>query len=1347
MKKYLRAALSILLASIMLLAVVPYGAAAADDKLTFSVETKAAHTGEAVDIDVVMTGNPGIAAIGLDVSYDSEILTVENISFESAPGGVTESSPLTNNPIKIIWISASGDFQGDVVLATIRFRVSETVSEDQMSIVSLSYDPDDIYNAAEQNLACTTVSGGVYVTNALAGDINGDKKVNNKDVTRLLQYLAKWEVEVCHPAIDVNGDGKVNNKDVSRLMKYLAHWDVILYLTPTHSTGCVHTLMQVKSVAPTCEEAGNITYWHCEKCGKYFADANASQEIMPEDIVIPAAGHTPEVIPAVPATSDHGGSTEGSKCSVCGKILTEPQPIPILENTYSITYHLFDNDAYLQEVGIDNPNPTVFSSDSEMSLRNLKADGYIFNGWYTGEGDNGELIKKIPAGTTGNVELYARWAQRKYTITLNDQLSGTTNSLQYGISQSVTLPTPERYGYTFLGWSDEETNLTKTIPVGTTGNMTFYSHWTSNRTRTVPQKYISAPTVYEDEENGRYLFTYYIGSIENVPLFTIKTFGSALNIQGQQTFSGNSSISQSEANNIANMIANATTRTSAWTLPAAWNACNIDPIYSVQGTLPRQLKTPDGGWYLSNANYCENVTLPNGKSGAIHRWYQYGVDSLSVKAIPLEITCVDNNLEEIPTIISDENRTCGSFGESRNNYKVNSRANTASVTKYWNTETSYENSATCASDEQLSRILNNLLDDDYGSSTGSYTGLAVSQSEGNVYSAAFSFSDRETDISYSFSGDGLPTGYYRVVAACTVQVFAVVGFDIASNSYFTYSYGVQGSEVYPYLDYSLQSADFNDFENGVLPFAVPVGLDRNIDNALTASKGLIFDAATGTVTGYSGADKDVVIPDYISVSNGDSTCRAVKVSAISSIAFAGTDITSVIFGKHIREIPDHAFENCQSLWGVYCPNVYRIGESAFSSCTSLDAFTVSKKVESLGDNAFKDAPEIVVCANDAFIAKSGINAGARRVTVIDVSGSACFLNTVIKVPSCINSFTLRGNGAVYREVRLYSNASETVIDNASFSCHTGIPLRISSDKLTLKRVQCESSEIALVMTADTTELVLFGSNTISSQSGNAIVTKSVELTENNNIFVNGLTVSGNIMVFGTFTGNDLLTIADGNNVTFIDCDSFNALLTDESEWVLASDAPSDAEITDTKWTYTETEYTSSDLPDLPGYTQYDKTISGFGPIQGPYTVEPFSGNGRRVRSETITVHGPEKTVYHYYRYADSPSAVSGSNSPSSTENFYFSYDSDYPLTEYGEICNSLRGYKYFDDTSGNVFTVWECNPLTTVETTEVYQTVWYYQDIYYTYYYRKDLDKESFVEVQEGDTISNVQKWVKYLVG
>jgi len=59
----------------------------------------------------------------------------------------------------------------------------------------------------------------------LPGDINGDGKLNNKDVTRLMQFLAGWEVEAV-AAPDINGDGKLNNKDVTRLMQYLAGWEV-----------------------------------------------------------------------------------------------------------------------------------------------------------------------------------------------------------------------------------------------------------------------------------------------------------------------------------------------------------------------------------------------------------------------------------------------------------------------------------------------------------------------------------------------------------------------------------------------------------------------------------------------------------------------------------------------------------------------------------------------------------------------------------------------------------------------------------------------------------------------------------------------------------------------------------------------------------------------------------------------------------------------------------------------------------------------------------------------------------------------------------------------------------------
>ncbi|MBQ0009516.1 MAG: hypothetical protein KBS76_00215, partial [Ruminococcus sp.] len=64
-----------------------------------------------------------------------------------------------------------------------------------------------------------------------AGDINGDGEVDAKDITRLFQYIANWNVSVIQGALDVNGDGKVNSKDITRLFQYLANWDVEIYVS------------------------------------------------------------------------------------------------------------------------------------------------------------------------------------------------------------------------------------------------------------------------------------------------------------------------------------------------------------------------------------------------------------------------------------------------------------------------------------------------------------------------------------------------------------------------------------------------------------------------------------------------------------------------------------------------------------------------------------------------------------------------------------------------------------------------------------------------------------------------------------------------------------------------------------------------------------------------------------------------------------------------------------------------------------------------------------------------------------------------------------------------------------
>ena len=60
------------------------------------------------------------------------------------------------------------------------------------------------------------------------GDINGDGKVNVRDLGLLQQSINGWEVTIITAAADVNGDGKINVRDLGMLQQFLNGWDVTL---------------------------------------------------------------------------------------------------------------------------------------------------------------------------------------------------------------------------------------------------------------------------------------------------------------------------------------------------------------------------------------------------------------------------------------------------------------------------------------------------------------------------------------------------------------------------------------------------------------------------------------------------------------------------------------------------------------------------------------------------------------------------------------------------------------------------------------------------------------------------------------------------------------------------------------------------------------------------------------------------------------------------------------------------------------------------------------------------------------------------------------------------------------
>ena len=94
----------------------------------------------------------------------------------------------------------------------------------------------------------------------------------------------------------------------------------------THS----HDFEAVAYKAPTCTVKGNIAYWHCTTCGKYFSDANGENEIGLEDTVLDEIAHTPVVDNGKAATCTESGLTDGSHCSVCETVLTAQEVIPAL---------------------------------------------------------------------------------------------------------------------------------------------------------------------------------------------------------------------------------------------------------------------------------------------------------------------------------------------------------------------------------------------------------------------------------------------------------------------------------------------------------------------------------------------------------------------------------------------------------------------------------------------------------------------------------------------------------------------------------------------------------------------------------------------------------------------------------------------------------------------------------------------------------------------------------------------------------------------------------------------------------------------------------------------------------
>lgn len=156
----------------------------------------------------------------------------------------------------------------------------------------------------------------------------------------------------------------------------------------------------------------------------------------------------------------------------------------------------------------------------------------------------------------------------------------------------------------------------------------------------------------------------------------------------------------------------------------------------------------------------------------------------------------------------------------------------------------------------------------------------------------------------------------------------------------------------------------------------------------------------------------------------------------------------------------------------------------------------------------------------------------------------------------------------------------------------------------------------------------------------------------------------------------------------------------------------------TQYRYRNKAYTQSGSSSLWGWNLYNTQRTSWGSTVGPVYYDPSNG-ARNVWSERYVTSSNYKTVYHYYRYANSWSGGYGAATAKYPN--YYTYDFDYELPRY----TGNYGYKwYWGGGSGDWNTVWRADYLGNAYTTQQwvsdnYGTRWYYQDPVYTYYYWK----------------------------
>ena len=297
-------------------------------------------------------------------------------------------------------------------------------------------------------------------------------------------------------------------------------------------------------------------------------------------------------------------------------------------------------------------------------------------------------------------------------------------------------------------------------------------------------------------------------------------------------------------------------------------------------------------------------------------------------------------------------------------------------------------------------------------------------------------------------------------------------------------------------------------------------------------------------------------------------------------------------------------------------NVNKIGSNAFAGCSSLKVVKLSDNITVLGSNAFNGIDALLVNAANKSIAEYAVNSGAKAIALVVSEKCADLKNTTLTIPAGTEYFGFYGaiySPRTFTNLKIDSNAEETLIQNADFVSTGKAPVKISSSNIIWAESDVSASNFGIVLTAEHINLSVYGESTVSSNTSNAILTRDLSLAAINEELYSQFYLDGKIMIWGNIIENGLISFMSGK-VEHISETEYTRYLA--GTYTLTFDA-NGGSVSETQ----KTVYYGEVIGTLPSPTRTGYAFEGW------YTAKT---GGTKITSTTVSTFDANTTVYAHW---------------------------------------------------------------------------------------------------------------------